>query len=128
MNKKADTMVLETTIFIILNLIFFVIVGTFAYNFGTKEFIYEQVYAKQIALLIDNAKPDMAILLDGKDLANLAKKNNKPLNEIISVDENTRTIKVNLKSSGGYSYRYFSDSKVNVSLNGNYLSIAVQKK
>ena len=128
MNKKADTIVLETTIFIILNLVFIIILGTFAYNSGTKEFIYEQVYAKQIALLVDNSKPDMAILLDGKELAKLAKKNNKPLGEVISIDENTKTVKVNLKQTGGYSYKYFSDSKVSVNLDENFLSIAVQKK
>ncbi len=127
MNKKADSIVLETTIFIILNLVFFAVIGTFAYNSGSKEFIYEQVYAKQISLVIDNAKPDMAILLNAEDLAKFAKKNNKPLSEVISVDENTKTIKVNLKKTGGYSYRYFSNSKVKVSLDDTYLSIAVQK-
>jgi hypothetical protein len=69
----------------------------------------------------------MAILLNAEDLVKFAKKNNKPLNEVISIDENTKTIKVNLKKTGGYSYRYFSKAKVSVSLDENYLSIAVQK-
>jgi uncharacterized protein (UPF0333 family) len=66
-NKRGefvDIIGLKETIFLVLNIVFFVIMFGFVYSSGTRAFVYEESYAKQIALLIDNAKPGMNILIN----------------------------------------------------------------
>lgn len=125
-NKKAVIMTLETVIFLFLNLIFLVMMLMFAYQQGNRYFVYEESYAKQIALLIDNAKPDMAIMMNIEDLVKIAKKENKPLNEIFSIDENQNMVKVKLDR--GYGYKYFSDYKVDLRFDEKWLTINVNRK
>lgn len=124
-NKKADTIVFETVIFIVLNIIFFLSMLAFAISSGSRDFIYEQSYAKQIALLIDNAKPDMVIFVDIKDMIKLAEKNNKPLDKVFTIDEKQNRVKVSLESKGGYSYQYFSGYSVNLTVSNDILLIKV---
>jgi hypothetical protein len=125
-NKKAVIMTLETIIFLVLNLIFLVMMLMFAYQQGNRYFVYEESYAKQIALLIDNAKPDMAIMMNIEELVKIAKKENKPLNEMFSIDENNNMVKVKLDR--GYGYRYFSNYKVDLKFDEKWLTINVAKK
>lgn len=126
--KKADASLLETIIFLILNIIFFLTMGYFAYNSGTQSFIYEQAYAKQLALLVDNARPDMVVMVNIDELIPIALKKNKDINQVFSVDENTNEIKVNLNPKGGYSYKYFSDNSVKLDVKENYLFVTITKK
>lgn len=125
-NKKAVIATLETIIFLFLNLIFLVMMLLFAYQQGNRYFVYEESYAKQIALLIDNAKPDMAIMLNIEGLVNIAKKENKQLNEIFSIDENQNMVKVKLEQ--GYGYKYFSDYRVDLKFDEKWLMINVGRK
>ncbi len=125
-NKKAIIMTLETVIFLVLNLIFLVMMLMFAYQQGNRYFIYEESYAKQIALLIDNAKPDMAIMMNIEDLVKIAKKENKPLSEMFDIDESSNMVKVKLDR--GYGYKYFSDYKVDLMFDEKWLTINVGKK
>ena len=100
----------------------------FAYNSGSQSFIYEQAYAKQIALLIDSSKPDMVIMMNIEELIPIALKKNKPISNVFSVDEKTNEIKVNLNPTGGYSYKYFSDNSVKLNVNDKWLLITIGKK
>jgi len=75
MNKRGDEIVMEQAIFIILNLIFFLTLLYFVYNSSSGSFVNEQYYAKQIALMIDEAKPGTVISIDVTDGYNLVKKN-----------------------------------------------------
>ncbi|MDP2925535.1 MAG: hypothetical protein Q8N99_04130 [Nanoarchaeota archaeon] len=127
-NKKADTIVLETVIFIILNIIFFVTMMIFVFRSGTSSYVYEQTYAKQIALIIDNAKPDMAIMFDISDLDDFLEKNNFPINEVFSIDKQNNKVFVKLGRNSGYSYRYFSDYDIELKANSNRLNIIVRNK
>lgn len=127
-NKRAEEGILMTVIFIILNLIFFFIILIFAYNSGTQTFIYEQAYAKQIALIVDNAKPDMIVMVNIDEIAKVAEKNNRDLTKVFSVDKNLNQIRVNLGKSGGYSYSYFSDVDVQLNVNENWLSVSIISK
>ena len=85
-NKRGDLLTLETLIFTILNLVFFSVLIAFVMLAGQRAFVYEQTYAKQIALIIDNAKPEMAILVDMEKIVEIAEKNEKPLNEIVKIN------------------------------------------
>ena len=127
MNKRADTMVLGTVIFIILNIIFFVVMVGFVYSSGNRDFVYEQTYAKEVALMIDKAEPEMAILLDISKLIEIAEENKKPTEEIFKINKNENKIFVSLSGERGYSYKYFSDVEVDIELDGKYLSINIGK-
>ena len=117
MNKKAaDTTVIENTIFIVLNIVFFAIMLIFVYNSGSNILVKEQSYAKEIALIIDNCKPGMSVLLNINDLIETAKKNNFPVENIVKLD----------KKNSVFGFQYFSKD-AEVKLNNNWLLIEVGK-
>ena len=129
-NKKGefgDVIGLEETIFLILNLVFFVILLSFVYIAGSRAFVYEESYAKQIVSIIDNAKPGMNILLDVKNGLDAGRKNGINLDNAFSIKEDENKIIVKL-SRKGYSYKYFSDYDVNLSLQDNLLLINMGEK
>jgi len=110
-NKKA-AILMENVIFIILNILFLAILILFLLKQGQGAILLEQSYAKQIALLIDSAKPGMTIILDMSKAKDLAEKNNIEFKDIVTKIDNIITVK--LSEKGGYSYSYFND--VDVSL------------
>ncbi len=128
MEKRAEAGLLETIVFLILNIIFFGVMMVFAYNSGSQSFIYEQAYAKQLALLVDNSKPDMVVMMNIEELIPIALKKNKDINKVFSVDEKTNEIRVNLNPRGGYGYKYFSDNSVKLEVRENYLFVIIGKK
>ena len=110
MNKKA-TILLENIIFIVLNLVFLVILIFFVMSKVGGAAVLEEKYAKQIALIIDSAKPGMEIHLNVEDAIQKAKDENWEEN-VISIDENI--VSVRLREKGGYEYSFFNDVSVNV--------------
>ena len=104
--QKRGTILVENIIFIILNLIFLTILVLFIARQGEGAVILEESYAKEIALLIDSAKPGMKITLNMQDAVELAKKE-KYGDKIISIDDNLVTVKIHDK--GGSSYSFFND-------------------
>jgi len=103
---------MENVVFIILNVLFLTILILFLARQGQGAIVLEQSYAKQIALLIDSAKPGMTIILDMGKAKDLAEKNNLEFKDIVKKTDNVITIR--LSEKGGYSYSYFND--VDVSL------------
>jgi len=63
MNKRGEILV-ENLIFIILNLAFVVIMVLFLLKQGSGATIMENTYSKQIALMIDVAKPGMLLKIN----------------------------------------------------------------
>ncbi|HUS50686.1 MAG TPA: hypothetical protein VMZ91_11005 [Candidatus Paceibacterota bacterium] len=135
-DKKADTVVLETTIFIILNLVFIAILLIFVWSSGKGAFNYEESYAKQIALLIDNSKPEMTLSLGinkGVEIAEEKGIKKEDINKIVRIDEKENRIIVDLTGKGGYSYQYFSDYFVETEIisgarDEKYLTIKIKEK
>jgi hypothetical protein len=128
LNKKADSIILETTIFLVLNTVFIVLLLLFVYSSSNAAFVYEQVYAKQIALLIDNAEPGMSVGLDMGELVKIAQKNKKPIDKIVSIDEKENKVIVSLSNRAGHSFQYFSDYNIELIQNQNRLSISASGK
>ncbi|MBS3075418.1 hypothetical protein J4429_03070 [Candidatus Pacearchaeota archaeon] len=127
MNKKAaDTTVIENTIFIVLNIVFFAIMLIFVYNSGSNILVKEQSYAKEIALIIDNCKPGMSVLLNINDLIETAKKNNFPVENIVKLDKKNNRVLVSLRQNSVFGFQYFSKD-AEVKLNNNWLLIEVGK-
>tara|TARA_B100000315_G_C14427655_1_gene518633 strand:+ start:575 stop:961 length:387 start_codon:yes stop_codon:yes gene_type:complete len=104
--KKRGQLLMENIIFIILNLIFLTILVLFIYSKTGGEAVLEEKYSKQIALLIDSAKPGMEIQLNMEDAMKKAGKNNWEEN-IVSISGNTVTVR--LREKGGGSYSFFND-------------------
>jgi len=125
-NKRGefvDIIGLKETIFLVLNIVFFVIMFGFVYSSGTRAFVYEESYAKQIALLIDNAKPGMNILINFDKGIEIGKKN--AIVNMFKIGEGKVEVKF---SDKGYSYNYFSDYNIEFELNDNLLLIKIGEK
>jgi len=108
--KKA--LLYANVIYLLLNLAFFVILLVFVVQSGSGKLVYEKVYAKEIALMLDEAKPSMTIFLDVSDALKIAEKNNVKKEEAIKIDSVERKVRVKLGSGKGYSYGYFTSLKI----------------
>ncbi len=102
-------LILGEIIFFSLNAVFFIIMLIFVVSNANGKPIYEQAYAKQIALMIDEAKPGMTFSLNMRDVV---EKYDRELSEIIKIDNNEKKVVVKLGSRGGYSYRFFTQAKI----------------
>jgi hypothetical protein len=112
-DKRGVDLLNATVIFVLLNLIFFSAMFFFVWRVGSGASYYEQLYSKQIALMIDNSKPGTLISLNIEKLGDFAKKNNVLLEEIISLNNNMVVVKAT--HGKGYSFNYFSDYKIDKS-------------
>lgn len=118
-NKKgsAEDVAWPEIMWIILFVAFVVVCVIFVKNAMTGAAIYEEVYAKKIALIIDGAKSGTDIKLDVTDVYKIALKNKKDIsrakNEIFSIDSKNSYVRVSLGSGlDGYRYYYFSNYDV----------------
>ena len=115
-NKKGNILT-ENLIFIILNIVFLSILILFLFSKMGSAAVLEERYSKEIALLIDSAKPGMTISLNMEDAVKIAKKEKWPLDKIVFIEGNT--VKVQLREKGAEnslgSYSFFND--VNVKAN-----------
>jgi len=107
---KRGQILLENVIFIILNLVFLTILILFLFRQGNGAVVLEQSYAKNIALLIDSAKPITEMKLNMEDAMNLAGKSGVAREEIVKINDNIVTVK--LTEKGGYQYSFFNDVDV----------------
>lgn len=127
-NRKEGKITLETTIFIILNIVFIVLLMIFVYNSAKGAFIYEEMYAKQIALLIDNAEPDMILGLDMGKVLELAEENRLPVEKIVVLNKEKSKVEVSLSSKGGRSFKYFSDYDIEIKFIQDKLEIKIRER
>ena len=113
--KKRGQILVENIVFIILNLVFLTILILFIFSKSGSEANLEEKYSKQIALIIDSAKPGMEIHLNMEDEIKKTKENlgEDRIDEIVSISGNTVTVK--LREKGGYSYSFFNDVSVSAS-------------
>lgn len=125
MNTKGN-IIIENVIFLILNLVFFGIMIAFISSNSYGRPVYEQAYAKQIALMIDEAKPEMTISLDMREVVDKYK---RKVSDIVELDNEDRRITIRLGDRGGRSFDYFTDAKVSFEQQGKYnLIIKVEGK
>ena len=109
MNKKGSTLLIENIIFIIINLAFIIILIIFLTSKSGSAAVLEEKYAKEIALILDSAKPGMMISLDMTDAINVAQQNlgKGNTNNIVTITGNM--VNVKLSQNGGYSYSFFNN-------------------
>lgn len=105
---------MENIIFIVLNVLFFTVLILFLVLRADDAPVFEERYAKQIALAIDASQPGMQIKLKIDEKALKIARENLGKNaedKIVSFEDNVITFK--LRGNGGYSYSFFNDVKVN---------------
>ena len=124
MNKKAD-LLHENLIFIVLNVIFFVMMILFVQMKGSAIHIAEEETAKQIALIIDVSKPGTDIEINLADFFEKAdgKGMRKDKTIIIDNEKNLVTVKGSLDTF--YDYSYFNDVNVKFNFKDDYLILEV---
>ena len=105
-NKRGEILV-ENVLFIVLNIIFISLLIFFLFKQGSGAILLEQTYSKQIALMIDSAKPTMEIKLNMEKAQKIAEENKIDFNEVVSITGNV--VKVKLSQKGGYEYSFFND-------------------
>jgi urate oxidase len=118
-NGKKGQILTENIIFIVLNLIFLSILVLFVYSKSGGEAVLEEKYAKQIALVIDSAKPSMKIHLNMEDAYKKAESNGFDNRSVVSVDSQNNIVNVKLRNGNGYSYNFFNDVDVFSYYDGN---------
>ncbi len=117
-------------IFLVLNLVFLAILILFVVSKTDSSAVLEEKYAKQIALIIDSAKPGMTILLNMEDAIKKAKEENQNIDNIVRINGNLVIVKI--KEKGDSSYSFFNDVNVSTYLDVNngkdYVFIVNEKK
>lgn len=113
--QKRGNILVENIIFIVLNILFLTILIIFLFSKMGSAAVLEEKYAKQIALVIDSAKPGMVIQLMMEDAISKADKEGWGINNIVTIKDNIITVK--LREKGGYSYAFFNDVDVGANLN-----------
>ncbi|MFH1710876.1 MAG: hypothetical protein ABH840_01030 [Nanoarchaeota archaeon] len=115
MKKRGSVDLMSSVvIFILLNVLFFSVMFAFVYISGSKARIYEQAYSKQIALIIDEAKPGTNITLDLSKIYEVARKE-KRFDKMIILDTENNLIEVRLQNSEeGYKTKYFSSANIKI--------------
>ncbi|MBI4116391.1 hypothetical protein HY449_01465 [Candidatus Pacearchaeota archaeon] len=108
---KRGNLLAENIIFIVLNLVFLTILIVFVVSKSQSPAMMEEEMAKQIALLIDSAKPVTTIKINVEDALSKAENNNYN-QDIIFRQKNIVTVK--LRDKGGYSYSFFNDADVSI--------------
>ena len=137
LDKKASVDVtLPVVIFLLLNIVFATILIAFVNKTLSGAAIYEEVYAKKVGLLIDEAIPNTTIYLNVSKAVEVAKNNGivdgkKLKNELITFDRANNLITVKLGNLPGYEYTYFSnytlsDPIINVNQYTDILSFEVK--
>lgn len=107
MNKKGMDTSYHAVIFLILNVLFISIMMIFVSSSRNNSLFYEQIYAKEIALFLDSAKPGMEMILDFEEGFEIAKSNGIE-SGLVNIDEEKGEIHVALKKEGGYNLTYFT--------------------
>ena len=111
MNKKGVDLLAENIVYIVV-VVLFLSAMFFAVNqVGRQVTLYEQVYAKQIALMIDKAEPGMQIEYRNFRMFKFAADNNAP-REIVHIDNVANVVTVRLSPGNGYRYEFFNDVDV----------------
>lgn len=108
-DKNGVGMLSPEVIFIVLNLMFFTILFVAVGRTGNAETVYEEAYAKQIALIIDSAKPGTSLAIDVSELTSIAEENKFEPN--IGVNCGANNVFIKITETSGYAFSYFSGFK-----------------
>jgi len=103
-----ENLVIGNLVYLFFVLILVVGLFFFISRAGSQAPLFEQVYAKQIALLINKASPGMEFEIDIFKMREVARKNGYQGN-MVYIDNARNFINVKLKNGEGYNYQFFND-------------------
>jgi len=111
MDKKADNSLMQNVVYIIVIAGFFAAMFLFIARAGSQATVVEQIYAKQIAITIDKAKPGTTIELDVSKLYEVAEKN-RFTGRVVNIDNENNKIQVELVDGKGYEFNFFNNADI----------------
>ena len=123
-NKRgSEAIAWSQIIWIVVFMMIFVISIVFINKAISGAFIYEEVYAKKIALIVDGARPESKFYIDVSDALESVKKNKyncastseERNNDCFFIEGNNIRVKL-FGADDGYEYAFFSDNKVDLVL------------
>src|SRR3990167_2224816 len=93
LDKRGSNVLWDQTVFLIIVIGFGIIIMIFVTRFGSQASMKEEIYAKQIAIAIDKAKPGSGIIFDISEIAESAEKN-KFKGDLIRIDNENKKVVV----------------------------------
>lgn len=126
-DKKGSGLLMNPLIIIVVSLFFMSLLVVASVKIIGGDAVYEQAFAKEIALMLDGAYEGMTLTIYVDKLQELAKKNHYT-GEIIIIDEDKGTVRVGVKGDRKYSYNYYTNYDLEYKISGNTLSIVVGGK
>lgn len=102
-----------TVIFLTLNIIFISGMMYFVYSSSRGTLVYEQLYAKEIALFLDSAMPGMELVLN-LDRGFMIGRENHIESGLVTINQELGEVTVKLKESGGYRMAFFTDYNIDL--------------
>ena len=115
MNKRGSELLREEVVFIIFYVVVLGILFISSSVISSGALVYEQSYAKKIALMIDSADAEDGVIrmtINMEKAYQIGKKNEIDLSKAVIIEDGK--VRVRLGSGNGYSYNYFSGYDVKV--------------
>lgn len=103
---------MDTLIHLVIFALFFSIMFWGIGSYSDRSALLEDLYAKELANLINRAEPGMEYKIDISKLATVAFKNNKKFSDIIYIDNLNNEVIVSSRLATGTAYKFFNDVDV----------------
>lgn len=129
LGKKGEELTTPIIVSLLLTILVFSVLFTFVSQASSGALVYEKIYVKQIAFLLDGAKKNTDITVDFTKAIAIAKKNGiseENLKNLVEIKDNT--VKVSLRGNSGQSMKYFSDYLLVSVIDENKLIIRIREK
>lgn len=112
MNKRGMDLFTGNLVYLIILVVFLLFMFSIIGSYANGAAFYEDFYAKEITKIINKAEPGMEFKIDVTPLARAASKNQKPIEDIIFVDNVNNKIIASARIGSGTSYGFFKDNDV----------------
>ncbi len=131
MESKRGNIIIAEVIFLIVNILVFVILLLFVSEASSGALIYEKIYAKHIALSIDSSRPGTDLFIEFSKGLKIAKKNGirgDALKNLVDIDTTKNLVSVDLGKQGKSTFVLFSDYIITSHFEGDYFVIRIREK
>lgn len=99
----------DNFIYIVFTVLFFIFLFQFVTGYRNGASLWEDLYAKEIATVINRAEPGSEIKLDISRLTSVAAKTGKDLKDVVVINNVDNSVTVSLRNGAGMRYNFFND-------------------
>lgn len=124
--KKGEEILISNLIYLLVVIAFFAMLFYFVFSYSNGAGIYEEAYAKKLALALDNSLPGMYFVFDVKDVLEIADKNGVNRENVFSFDKENSRIEVSLQNNKFYGFYSYVDYDIEFKLRGTNLIVEVE--